>query len=270
VPEAIAADAAAEAGGRRGSPGLRVEGIGVAFSGVKALNGVSLTVEPGEVVGLIGPNGAGKTTLFDVVSGLRPAGEGRIFFGGADITRWAPVRRARTGIRRTFQRQQVFGRLTVEENLLCAAEWKGGGGGILADLVAFPARRRLERDRRAALEETIELCGLKPVRHSPAGSLPIGTARLVELGRALADSPALLLLDEPTSGLGESEVGRVSAVIERLARDGSCAILLVEHDIAFVMSRCDRIAVLQRGEILAEGTPAEVQANSAVRAAYLG
>jgi ABC-type branched-subunit amino acid transport system ATPase component len=173
-------------------------------------------------------------------------------------------------MRRTFQRQQVFGRLTVEENLLCALEWRGGGGGILADLVALPPRRRIERRRRVEVDKFVELCGLGPVRHAMAGSLPIGTSRMVELGRALAESPSLLLLDEPTSGLGDGEVERLSTVINWLRTEGSCAILLVEHDITFVMSHCDRITVLERGEVLAEGSPSEIQANEEVRDAYLG
>lgn len=253
-----------------GGGALRVQGIGVFFAGVIALQNVSLEVARGEVLGLIGPNGAGKTTFFDVVSGLRRPNEGTIQFDGNDVTDRSAVWRSRAGMRRTFQRQQVFGRLTVEENLLCALEWRGGGGGILADLVALPRRRRIERDRRAEVEQFVELCGLGPVRHSMAGSLPIGKARMVELGRALAESPSLLLLDEPTSGLGEAEVECLSRVIDRLRAEGSCAVLLVEHDITFVMSHCDRIVVLQSGQVLAEGTPEEIRANGEVRDAYLG
>jgi branched-chain amino acid transport system ATP-binding protein len=249
---------------------LKVEAIEVSFSGVVALHDVSLQVARGEVLGLIGPNGAGKTTFFDVVSGLREADRGTIFFNGRDVTGRSAVWRSRAGMRRTFQRQQVFGRLTVEENLLCALEWRGGGGGILADLVALPPRRRIERRRRVEVDKFVELCGLGPVRHAMAGSLPIGTSRMVELGRALAESPSLLLLDEPTSGLGDAEVERLSTVINRLGAEGSCAILLVEHDISFVMSHCDRITVLERGEVLAEGSPSEIQANEEVRDAYLG
>jgi branched-chain amino acid transport system ATP-binding protein len=249
---------------------LRVHDVGVSFSGVIALNDVSLEVARGEVLGLIGPNGAGKTTFFDVVSGLRQPNHGSIFFEGNDVTDRSAVWRSRAGMRRTFQRQQVFGRLTVEENLLCALEWRGGGGGIVADLVALPRRRRIERSRRADVEKYVDLCGLAPVRHAMAGSLPIGTARMVELGRALAESPSLLLLDEPTSGLGEAEVECLSTVINRLRAEGSCAILLVEHDISFVMSHCDRIVVLQSGEVLAEGPPDEIRANREVRDAYLG
>jgi branched-chain amino acid transport system ATP-binding protein len=236
-----------------GDGGLVVREIEVAFSGVIALNAVSMDAKRGEVLGLIGPNGAGKTTFFDVVSGIREPSHGVITFDGEDITSRSTVWRSRAGIRRTFQRQQVFGRLTVEENVLCALEWRGGGGGILADLIGSPTRRRIEKRRRAEIDEVIELCGLEPVRQTMAGSLPIGTARMVELGRALAESPKLLLLDEPTSGLGDAEVERLSTVIHRLRDTKTCAIMLVEHDISFV-----------------KGTPAEIQANSEVRDAYLG
>jgi branched-chain amino acid transport system ATP-binding protein len=250
--------------------GLQVQGVGVSFSGVIALRDVSMGVRRGEVLGLIGPNGAGKTTLFDVVSGLQPPASGSIFFDGNDITGHSAVARSRAGMRRTFQRQQVFGRLTVEENLLTATEWHGGGGGILADLVAFPTRKRIERRRREAVNDVLQMCGLESFRHAMAGSLPIGTARMVELGRALAESPSLLLLDEPTSGLGGAEAEHLSEVIRRLKGELSCAILLVEHDITFVMSHCDRVVVLQLGEVLAEGTPSQIQANPEVRDAYLG
>src|SRR3984957_2808811 len=151
--------------------GLKVEGVGVSFSGVVALRGVSLEVQRGEVLGLIGPNGAGKTTLFDVVSGLRPPESGSIFFDGNDITGHSAVARSRAGIRRTFQRQQVFGRLTVEENLLTATEWRGGGGGILAALVASPPRKRIDQRRREPVNDVLAMCGPEPFRKTMAGSL---------------------------------------------------------------------------------------------------
>jgi branched-chain amino acid transport system ATP-binding protein len=250
--------------------GLEVRGVGFSFSGIVALRNVSLEVRRGEVLGLIGPNGAGKTTLFDIVSGLRQPEYGTIVFDGLDITSHSALKRSRAGMRRTFQRQQVFGRLSVEDNLLTATEWRSGGGGILADLVAFPPRRRVERSRREAVKEVMELCGLTPLSKTMAGSLPIGTARMVELGRALAETPSALLLDEPTSGLGDREVERLSVVIRRLKAQQTCAILLVEHDITFVMSHTDRIVVLQLGEVLAQGTPSEIQANPEVRNVYLG
>jgi branched-chain amino acid transport system ATP-binding protein len=249
---------------------LEVQGVGVSFSGVKALKDVCMAVSCGEILGLIGPNGAGKTTLFDVVSGLREPDEGTIRCNGSDITDWSVVRRSRAGMRRTFQRQQVFGRLTVEENLICALEWRGGGGGVFADLVALPRRRRIEQERRTQVNQILQACGLDSVRDAMAGTLPIGLARMVELGRALVDSPSVLLLDEPTSGLGEAEVDRLGKVLRQLRDEGSCGILLVEHDISFVMDHCDRIVVLQSGMVLAEGAPSDIQDNAEVRDAYLG
>jgi branched-chain amino acid transport system ATP-binding protein len=249
---------------------LRVEGIYVSFGGVRALSDVGMSVSRGEVHGIIGPNGAGKTTLFDVISGLRQPDRGVIELEGTNITGRSAVWRSRNGLRRTFQRQQIFGRLTVEDNLLCATEWRGGGGGIVADLLSLPSRRSREKERRSHVDDVLDLCGLAALRNQPAGSLPIGLARMVELGRALADAPSVLLLDEPTSGLGREETEHLSQAIRRLREARACAVLLVEHDISFVMEESDRILVLERGTVLAEGSPAEVQADEMVRQAYLG
>jgi branched-chain amino acid transport system ATP-binding protein len=249
---------------------LRVQDIKVRFAGVVALEGVSLEARHGEVLGLIGPNGAGKTTLFDAICGLRRPDSGRVELGGHDVSAYSAVRRARLGLRRTFQRQQVFGGLSVEDNLLCASEWRGGGGGVAGDLVGWPGRRRREAARRRALAATQAECGLGSVRRMPAGSLPIGRARMLELGRALADDPDVLLLDEPTSGLGEDDMERLTEIVERVKASGRCAVVLVEHDIGFVMAHADRVAVLVRGQVIAEGSPADVQRDEQVRAAYLG
>jgi len=251
-------------------PALALEGVSVRFGGIRALNDVSCSVEAGEVLGLIGPNGAGKTTLFDAISGVRAPDDGRVFLGGKDMTNANAVARARWGLRRTFQRVQTFGWLTVEDNVLSAIEWEGGGGGLLADLVAFPTRRRREKRRRAAVDEVLEQCGLTAVRNDSAGSLPIGLARMVEVARALIAEPKVLMLDEPSSGLDEAEAARLGERIQALKAAGDCAVVLVEHDVGFVMEQCDRIVVLDLGEVLATGTPAEIQQNSAVRAAYLG
>lgn len=251
-------------------PALEVTDIAVRFGGVQALKSVSLAASRGQIVGVIGPNGAGKTTLFDVVSGLCRPAHGSIEFDGTDVTQRSSVWRARWGLRRTFQRQQVFGRLTVEENLLTATEWKGGGGTMVADLVHFPTRRRYERRRRAEVADIMDLCGLTAMRSRPAGVLPIATARLLELGRALIDRPKILLLDEPTSGLGFGEVAVLRKVLGRVRQSADCAVLLVEHDTKFVMSECAFIYVLAAGSALASGTPAEIRDHADVRAAYLG
>jgi branched-chain amino acid transport system ATP-binding protein len=260
------------AGASPAAPGaaLRVRDVQVKFAGVTALAGISLEVRRGELLGLIGPNGAGKTTLFDTICGLRLPDQGGIELNGRDVSRLSAVRRARLGLRRTFQRQQVFGGLSVEDNLICASEWRGGGGGVIGDLVGWPGRRRCEAARRGLVDDILGICGLTAVRHTAAGSLPIGRARMLELGRALVDQPSVLLLDEPTSGLGEDDVDRMTAVVDRAKASGRCAVVLVEHDIGFVMAHADRVAVLVRGQVIAEGRPADVQRDEQVRAAYLG
>jgi branched-chain amino acid transport system ATP-binding protein len=253
-----------------GEPQLRLDGISVRFGGITALDQVSMDAHAGEVLGIIGPNGAGKTTLFDVVSGIRAPNEGRVVLAGRDLTRVSASGRARRGLRRTFQRVQTFGWLSVEDNVLAALEWRGGGGGFLGDLVYAPTRKRHERDRRARVEEVLDRCGLLPVRKELAGSLPIGVARMVEFARAVADPPELLLLDEPASGLDETEVRRLGAEIQAVRAEAGCAVLLVEHNAGFVMEQSDRVVVLNLGQVLAAGSPAEVQRNQAVRDAYLG
>jgi branched-chain amino acid transport system ATP-binding protein len=249
---------------------LRVEGVTVRFGGITALDGVDLTAGAGEIIGIMGPNGAGKTTLFDVVSGVRTPNSGRVRLSNADITRKSNLRRARLGIRRTFQRVQMFGWLTVEDNVLAALEWRGGGGGFVADLVSSPTRLRYERARRARVEEVLDRCGLVPLRGERAGSLPIGIARMVELARAIVDPPTVLLLDEPASGLDDQEIERLGELIESVRSETDCVVLLVEHNAQFVMAVSDRVVVLDLGRVLAEGLPSEIQHNAAVRDAYLG
>ncbi|MFJ2256772.1 ABC transporter ATP-binding protein [Streptomyces sp. NPDC087844] len=251
-------------------PVLRADRVGVRFGGVRALDDVSLSLRPGEICGLIGPNGAGKTTLFDVLSGIRRPDEGRVHLDGTDVTRRSPVWRARHGMRRTFQRQQLFGQLTVADNLVVAQEWRGGGGGLAADLLGAPARRTYERERRARAAEVLRACGLDGLGGTYAAALPVGRARMVELARAVADPPRVLLLDEPAAGTTAEESRQLAAVVSRLSAQEGCAVLLVEHDVAFVMEVSTRIVVLDLGRVLAEGTPAEVRADRRVREAYLG
>ncbi|HEU5306243.1 MAG TPA: ABC transporter ATP-binding protein [Acidimicrobiia bacterium] len=249
---------------------VRLSDVTVRFGGITALDGLSFDARRREVLGIIGPNGAGKTTLFDVIAGVRQPNEGTVVLDGRDVTSRSSMWRARNGLRRTFQRVQAFGWLTVEENVLAALEWRGGGGGFVADLVYFPTRRRRERERRARVDEVLERCGLTAVRRELSGSLPIGVARMVELARAIVDEPRVLLLDEPASGLDETETARLGEQIQSVRADTGCTILLVEHNAGFVMQQSDRVLVLNLGTVLAHGSPSEVQRNQAVRDAYLG
>jgi ABC-type branched-subunit amino acid transport system ATPase component len=252
------------------APILDISGITVHFGGIVALDSVSIQADAGEVVGIIGPNGAGKTTLFDVVSGIRKPDRGRVVLDGVDLTTTSSSGRARRGLKRTFQRVQAFGWLTVEENVLTALEWHGGGGGLVADLVAFPSRRRREKQRRVRVDEVLERCGLTAVRDELAGSLPIGVARMVEFARAVVDPPKLLLLDEPASGLDQTEEIRLGEQIQAVREETGCVVLLVEHNAGFVMEQSDRVVVLDLGRVVATGLPDEIQRNEVVRAAYLG
>jgi branched-chain amino acid transport system ATP-binding protein len=235
---------------------LSAEHVSVRFGGVVALSDTSLEVEPGLVTGLIGPNGAGKTTLFNVITGLQDPTAGRVLLEGVDITDKSPYRRARMGIGRTFQKLEAFGSLSAKENVLVAAEqcktWdrSRGRAGVIAD-------------------EMLARVGISDVADFMVGTLPTGTARLVELARALATNPRALLLDEPSSGLNEDETREMAALLRTLVQDG-LAVLLVEHDMSFVMGTCELIYVLDFGQIIAIGAPAEIQADPRVQTAYLG
>jgi branched-chain amino acid transport system ATP-binding protein len=235
---------------------LDVQTVSVRFGGNIAVQEVSLTAEAGRITGLIGPNGAGKTTLFNVITGLQDPTRGKVFIDGQDITGLPPYRRARKGLARTFQRLELFGALTVRENIQVAASIRSRWGNTDEQPTAT-ANRLLSR---------IGLAALGDVR---AADLPTGQARLVELGRALATQPRLLLLDEPASGQDESETENFADLLRELAGEG-IAILLVEHDMQLVMNVCEFIHVLDFGRLMAAGSPTTIRNDPAVLAAYLG
>jgi branched-chain amino acid transport system ATP-binding protein len=251
------------------APILSVEGLNQRFGGVIAVSDVSLQLARSEVLGLIGPNGAGKTTLFDSIAGVRRPTAGKILLDGVDVTHKSAVERARLGVRRTFQRQQLFGWLSVEDNVLLATEWRGGGGGMVADVLGLRSRKRLAADRRKLASDVLQRCGLGDARQRMAGELSIGQARMLEFARAIVDPPKILLLDEPTSGLSAGEVAAMMSALTVVRQETDCAVLLVEHDVPYVMEHCDRIVVLNLGKVLAEGSPEEIRKNPEVRAAYL-
>jgi len=235
---------------------LRVLDVSVRFGGIQALDAVSLDVEAGRVSGLIGPNGAGKTTLFNVITGMERPGHGRVELLGQDVTALPPHRRARLGLARTFQRLEVFGSLSARDNILAAAEFRRGW----ARDGSHPVH---------VTEEIVDRLGLRAVADSRVDALPTGLARLVELGRALATRPRVMLLDEPGSGLDTAETAVLADLLLELAA-GDTAVLLVEHDVDLVMQICDPVCVLDFGRVIATGTPRQVQADGAVQAAYLG
>jgi branched-chain amino acid transport system ATP-binding protein len=247
---------------------IAVGDLTVKFGGVTAVSHVSLHVRSGESCVLIGPNGAGKTTLFDSIAGQNSPAGGRIAYLGGDITGKSALWRARHGIRRTFQRQQTFPGLTVEDNVLVALEWDDTHP--VADILGLPQRRRRELRRRREAAEVLGRVGLYGARDEPAYRLPLGRQRLLELARVIAAKPRLVLLDEPTSGMEAADITRLSTILDQLTSEHQCGILLVEHDVDFAMRHAQRVYAMHLGEVIAEGTPAEVQAHERVIEVYLG
>jgi branched-chain amino acid transport system ATP-binding protein len=242
---------------------LKVQNVSRHFGSLVAVNGVSLTVEPGELVAVIGPNGAGKTTFFNLISGFFPPTSGSILFDERDITALPPHKRVAMGMARTFQITQIFPELSVRENLRIPVE-------LAAGMRLQPwLSRDADGELRARVVDLMEMGGLTDKADRLVGELPHGDQRATEIMMSLALKPRLLLLDEPTAGMNPVEVQSVAELIRQVAAEGH-SVLLVEHNVRLVMGVCDRITVLDFGKVIAEGRPAEVAADPAVIAAYLG
>jgi branched-chain amino acid transport system ATP-binding protein len=233
---------------------LAARGIRVHFEGVKAVDGVDLDVSTGQILGLIGPNGAGKSTLVNALSGFQPPTEGEVVMGDQPVTGWSPQRLARHGLVRTFQAVRLFGRLSVRENI---------EAGAVAGGMRLRAARRQALDilRRFALEDRAE---------APAASLPLGQERLLGVARAMATNPRILLLDEPAAGLNETEGDELLDALVKVRDEHGCGLLVIEHDMRFMMRLCERIQVLDAGRTIGIGTPDEIRTDPAVLTAYLG
>jgi ABC-type branched-subunit amino acid transport system ATPase component len=260
-----------EADAGTAEPLLTAEGVTVRFGGVVALDDVRISVPYGSTVGLVGPNGAGKTTLFGVLSGLVRPKTGTVTMRGIDVTGRSPQARARLGLARTFQRMELFNELTVREHLVVAQRVREGRQSLLGfgrDLTGLGERPgKGEND---IVESILDLLGLGPVADRPAVSVPLGTGRLVEVARALASEPSVMLLDEPSSGLDVHETEQLGEGLRRVRADRGTAFVLVEHNVEFVLDLSDRVTVLDFGKVLVEGTPDEIRRSPEVQAAYFG
>jgi branched-chain amino acid transport system ATP-binding protein len=250
-------------------PLLVAEDVTVQYGGVVALDGVGIDVAAGEIVGLVGPNGAGKTTLFGVLSGLVRPRRGTVVLDGTDVTRAGPQRRARRGLARTFQRLELFRELTVREHLVVARRvHEGRDRSFLRDLVGLGAKP--SPGERESVDGLLALLELEPVADRPVALIPLGTGRIVELARALAAEPRVVLLDEPTSGLDVHETERIATALRHVREERGVAFVVVEHDVELVLGLCRRVTVLDFGKVIATGEPAEIRASESVQAAYLG
>ena len=250
-------------------PLLAVEGVSVRFGALLALSGVSLSIQRGEILAIIGPNGAGKTTLLNVISGFYHPYEGRILFEGRDRTRLSPPDVAELGVARTFQNVALFKGMSVLDNLMTGRLLKMGGHFLLDAIWWGPARRQ-ELANRAFVERIIDFLEIQAIRKTPAGKLPYGLQKRVELGRALAAEPKLLLLDEPMAGMNVEEKEDMSRFILDVNAEFGTTIALIEHDMGVVMDISDRVAVLDYGRKIADGQPEQVRKDAAVLDAYLG
>lgn len=250
------------------SAGLQVRQLALRFGGVHAIRDVSFDVAPGEIFAIIGPNGAGKTSVFNVITRVFDPTAGSVLFGGVDLIGLPRHRVVEQGIARTFQNIELFEGATVLDNLMLGCH-RFARESFWGQCLWTPKVRQTEAQLRAHVEDVIDLLDLAPHRNTLITGLPYGVRKVVELARALATRPQVLLLDEPASGLDEQETDAFGDLLLQLAANG-LGILLVEHDVPLVMRVCERLSVLDFGQIIAEGTPAEVRSNEAVLSAYLG
>jgi branched-chain amino acid transport system ATP-binding protein len=252
------------------APLLQAEAVHLGFGGIKALSGVSLTARAGEITAIIGPNGAGKTSLFNAISGFYRPQQGRILFEGQDITRTGPSRRAAMGLARTFQNVALFRGMSVLDNIKLGGHTRLAANALSALWYLGPARREEVALRREIERDVIDLLEIDHVRHLPVAALPYGLQKRVELARALAMRPKVLMLDEPVAGMNREETEDMARFILDIQEERGITVLLIEHDMGLVMDISNHVVVLNFGQVIGEGTPAEVRHDPEVVRAYLG